>query len=497
MTKRKRADVPALVALGRSSYVSKRGIAQLANTFRLDGVPETTSRTAQYRARKSVCKTQTPYGTLVQTIPLTCADGGTIDVAVQNPLAMLYHVASASQRFATVMRAGLDAMPCTSTTPWSVILYQDGVDPSDGLSNNHSRKSNVFYWSFLELGMKALGDERNWFPVALGRYNSLVKADGSITQLASKACSLFWNRSGHDLELTGANIKLHGDQHITTIFAKMGCVLADEPAIKEVLACKGHAGTKPCVLCMNAVAHAHSGAEGLHRHHDYPVSMVELDITKFKQHTNSSIRHVVERLHSKKGSVTAEAFDTLEQLYGFNYNVYNLVLHERVRLNVVSSLMWDWCHCFVCDGIADVEFGLFMKVMTKNKTLSTYAELQTYVEGWALPKTLPSVARLFAEAPARNNLRKESFTSSASEFLTLIPILVRYISVVCAGRGRCMPYVMSMTAALEVIELLQSIKAGPGVVAPEVLRNAIMKHLTLFRDAYGISHLRRIRVCIR
>ena len=233
MTKRKRADVPALVALGRSSYVSKRGISQLANTFRSEGVPEATSRSTQYRARKTVCNVQTPYGTLVQTMPLTCPDGNTIDAAVQNPLAMLYHVSSESKRFATVMRSGLDNMPCASASPWTVILYQDGVDPSDGLSINHSRKSNVFYcWSFLELGMQALADERNWFPIALGRYNSLMKAEGQITQLACKACSLFWSRSGHDLELTGVNLKFHSEQNTTTIFAKLGVVLADEPAVK-------------------------------------------------------------------------------------------------------------------------------------------------------------------------------------------------------------------------------------------------------------------------
>ena len=90
--------------------------------------------------------------------------------------------------------------------------------------------------------MRALSDERNWFPIALGRYNSLMKAEGQITQLACKACSLFWSRSGHDLELTGVNLKFHSEHNTTTIFAKLGVVLADEPAVKEILACKGHAG---------------------------------------------------------------------------------------------------------------------------------------------------------------------------------------------------------------------------------------------------------------
>ena len=117
MPKRKRTDVPALIALGRSSYVSKRGISHLADAFRSEGVPEATSRATQYRARKTVCNVQTPYGTLVQSVPLACPDGNTIDCAVQHPLAMLYHASAESNRFATVMRTALDNMPCASASP--------------------------------------------------------------------------------------------------------------------------------------------------------------------------------------------------------------------------------------------------------------------------------------------------------------------------------------------------------------------------------------------
>jgi hypothetical protein len=37
--------------------------------------------------------------------------------------------------------------------------------------------------------------------------------------------------------------------HDTTIYAKIGCVIAEEQGLKKVLSCKGHAGSKPCLLC--------------------------------------------------------------------------------------------------------------------------------------------------------------------------------------------------------------------------------------------------------
>ena len=490
MVKRKLdQDVESLVFLGRQSYVSKRGIAALVATFKRDGLPVAASRSTQYRYRKSMCKTQTPYGEIVRPVKLACPDGATVDAALQHPLAMLYHVASTSSDFADVLRRSIIAHPCVGGLPWNIIFYQDGIDPSDGLSNNHSRKSNVFYWSFLEFGMAALSNEQNWFPLALGRYNQLMKAECAITQLALKAINQFFDPNGHDIELGGVTLKLHGLGELLTIFAILGVVLADEPAIKEIYACKGHSGTKPCLICFDAVAHlAPGGSDGLHAFDEYPVSIRAVTLSAFKQHSDASLRYAVRRVHNAKATEENGDFELLEQLHGFNYNPYSLIVNEAPRWKPASSLMWDWGHCTICDGIADVEFGMFMKQMHTNKTATTYAELQTYVEGWSLPKSLPKLTQLFDETPARNNLRKENFTSSASEFLTLVPILVRYLSVICLARGDCMPFVLSMLACLEVMELLQAIKRG--VVAPEILQAAIEHHLKLFVEAHGGDRVR-------
>ena len=346
MPKRKAADAASLCSLGRRSYVSKRGISALADAFTADGVPAAHSRASQYRARKAICETETPYGRLVQPLELICTDGRTTEVAVQSPLAMLYHTAGESKTFADLLRATVVAHPPVSSKPWHLIVYQDGVDPSDGLSVNHSRKSNVFYWSFLEFGMAALSNENNWLPISIGRYNLLTHVEGGVTQLASKVAMLFFEP--HDLELVGVRIKLHGDDDSIVLWGKIGCILADEPAIKEILSCKGHAGQKPCVLCMNCTAHAPSGADGLHKHHRYPASISNTDFRAFTLHSDKTLRLAVQKLHSMKGCAN---FDDMEQVYGFSYNPWNLLLNHRLQLNAASTLMYDWAHCFVCDGV--------------------------------------------------------------------------------------------------------------------------------------------------
>ena len=107
-------------------------------------------------------------------------------------------------------------------------------------------------------------------------------------------------------------------------------------------------------------------------------------------------------------------FQAISWLRHAAQSLENLLLLPLLLLSPQNSLF----HHMFCNVYPRQVGVAFMKQMHTNKTATTYAELQTYVEGWSLPKSLPKLAQLFDEAPARNNLRKDSFTSSASEFLT-------------------------------------------------------------------------------
>ena len=129
-----------LALLGRESYVSKSGIEKLLKGVQRDGLPDTFDRSAQHRARKNLCATETDYGKLVSEVVLVAEDGSEIKQGFQNPLAMLQYHCEHSPHYAEIVRTALDVSPCAPSSPWGIILYQDGVDPSDGLAKNHSRK---------------------------------------------------------------------------------------------------------------------------------------------------------------------------------------------------------------------------------------------------------------------------------------------------------------------------------------------------------------------
>ena len=153
-----------LMSLGMESHASGRAIAALMNDIEEfeDGVPTAHSRNTLYRARNTVCDELTPYGPLVVTKDVKGIKTAEHKIAIQNPLAMLWKAVQISSWFTTLLQDALRNTASSCSSPWSIILYQDGVNPSDGLSKNMSRKSGAFYWSFLEFGMEALSKEESW-----------------------------------------------------------------------------------------------------------------------------------------------------------------------------------------------------------------------------------------------------------------------------------------------------------------------------------------------
>jgi hypothetical protein len=346
-----------LAALGKSSFVSKSGIETLLKTVSDEGLPDAFSRASQYRARKAVCNTMTPYGTLVKRVEVKLADGTLQTVGVQSPLAMLYYQTLNSDHYSYMVRSALARHESSPSKPWNIILYQDGVDPSDGLAKNHSRKSCVFYWSFLEYGMAALAHEEAWGTPIMVRSTVVNGLEGNVTQLADIVLRQFFDPKGHDIRRAGVALRFP-DGTSTTLFAKVGIIVADEPALKEIYSRKGHAGTKPCLLCMNVVLQKRpGGAPGLHIGSDYLVSIAESNSARFKIHTDDSLRLTVSKLNAWHGVLSQAAFEKKEQMYGFNYNAFSVIANERLRIDAVSVLMFDWAHCSVCDGVADGEFG--------------------------------------------------------------------------------------------------------------------------------------------
>lgn len=493
-----RSSYERLAKLGKAAFTSQSALTNLLKDVKSNGVPVAFSRATQHRARSELCDTRTEYGPLVTQLTLQVTEKGKVqDVVVgfQNPLAFFNYHCEHSPHYAKIVDDALKIHPCSPSNPWDIILYQDGVDPSDGLAKNKSRKSAVFYWSFKQFGYEALAHEQVWGTVTLMRAHKAVKLDGGMTQLTHRALEQFFG-DVHDIRRSGVSFKLHATQERAKVFAKIGIMLADMPAISEMLACKGHGGTKCCPKCRNATHHKPpGGADPLHVHSDFAVPITDTDISKFKQYSNRQMKTAVRKINEYKdklrnGDIKPDEFDSIEQVYGWTYNPWSILLNSKFLLDGADCIMYDWAHVYVANGIGDSEFGDFMHVMNKCKTRAgdpadcTYANLYEYMKQWLWPKGKGNPLHLLGDVhDHKRYLTNKDFPCTSSEFITLTPVLKRYLKRVTRRSGASPTHVESMIACLEVIEMLMSVNRN--AVTPEKLHAAICKHLELYKIAYG------------
>ena len=241
-------DQIRLINLRHQNYISQRALQNVAKDLR-DRPLEHVSRATQYRARKKLVATLTPYGPLVEEKEVQLSDGNSLTLGISNPKAIMYYQARHCPNYGRVVRNALVRHPCTIDDPWNMILYEDGVNPSDGLSKHSTRKSAVYYWSVLEYGCAELGHEQLWACPTLCRSTAISKIDGQHSRVALEFLHRVFGMGGADT--AGFDIQFPNDD-VAHIYLKLGVVLADEPAFGELCNCKGHAGSKPCFCCQNA-----------------------------------------------------------------------------------------------------------------------------------------------------------------------------------------------------------------------------------------------------
>ncbi|CAJ1386594.1 unnamed protein product [Effrenium voratum] len=169
------------------------------------------------------------------------------------------------------------------------------------------------------------------------------------------------------------------DSERKVLFGDLSIVLGDEAALKDILDMKGASGTLPCPLCRNLVSHRSDLAS-----FDTTGSMVDstnLDLSLVEFHSDASIRDIMRFLKEKKDSCTKNDFQKTQQFTGWNYNERGALLCQLIDLKPASSLMWDWMHTYVSNGVWNVEVGLLLSKLKVHglSQQDLHKELQTFV----------------------------------------------------------------------------------------------------------------------
>lgn len=136
-----------------------------------------------------------------------------------------------------------------------------------------------------------------------------------------------------------------------------------------------------------------------------------------RMHTDASMVDAVRRVDANPNDVDISMY------HGFNSNAYQLIGTPWLPL-ASEAVMFDWSHCYLQDGLADWEFGTFMKAM---RAVAIYDELADFVGAYKLPRQYGSLQALFEPHKVKQALKVGKFQCDCSEFATLAPMIGRYL----------------------------------------------------------------------
>jgi len=138
--------------------------------------------------------------------------------------------------------------------------------------------------------------------------------------------------------------------------------------------------------------------------------------------------------------------------------------------------MFDWMHTYF--GIFSNEVKQLMAALKAHRPRSppvTASQLDTYLQAWQWPRQFPH---------ARNVFSTGEFSSTASEMLSVAPVLANFFRDF-RSEGICVDEIDSFLACCDVIERLQCVSRKS--TTPEQLQLCIVDHLKKYQNAYGIE----------
>ena len=330
-------------------------------------------------------KAVTPYGTVVQTIPLTMTHGPDYAWEVVNPFAFIWYLASMCAGFATLITSSV-----VGATPLAMVLYGDELTPSNPLRADKGRQAFCFYYSFLEFPTWVLQRKDAWLSFGSLRTSILEKVKGSVSTCMALSMRVFFT-DGTANFTTGF---LVGSRMVRAVFKGF---LADEKALKEFWDIKGQAGTKPCMACQNLFNFIHK----VKRRDDgpYTIGVDCTDRSKSIPHDDESIRKLHDDLVARAdanvaaGQAELSSDDTKFQTQvGVNLNRTGLLGSQALRgvVKPVSNYIRDWQHTLVSGGVAGTALACTLSSIATNPRLGGAIiglnTLQEYAGHWVLQR---------------------------------------------------------------------------------------------------------------
>lgn len=471
----------SLATLSQGSYVTDAALAAVLKTLKSspESFPEHLSRHTIKRARDEQVNVDTIHGPLIAYMPMKLKDSpDDRAVAYVNPAALLQHVCSESKFFGKIFKAAVDSLKPSPTAPLRICIYSDEITPGNAMKHDNKRKLQCVYWAVMDTGPLSLLDEDNWFLLTAVRSTVVNRLPGGMGQLMETMLGCFF-KPGASFEdgllVTTADGPL-------VVFAHVNTVLGDADALKMFFDVKGATGSMLCMLCRNITAHTHDLA--IHDRRNFLIPSTCTDLTKIVPSTDQTIADAVALLKANVGGAPGH-FKDMQQAIGIKYAPLGVLFSNRLtgRISLVSSVMYDWMHCYMCNGIFSTEVGLLLGKLAAADVSSTF--IHNRVQAYTWPRRLSSRSAtgkcMFQK---RTGTLSSELKCSASEGLSMFRVLrdVLWTEVLPHADRPLVDAIRCYFALCKVIDVLLAIPRGG--VDHNVLRQCILRHLDMYLAVY-------------
>lgn len=267
-------------------------------------------------------------------------------------------------------------------------------------------------------------------------------------------------------------------------------VIADEDALVSLYASKGASGLKPCLLCKNVFDGKNPTNIPSVDPSGVAVSHICRDFEKLKFHTTASVFGIFDRLAAAKSSMTNADFKEVQALLGWNYSPDGLMWHPVCRSLADPSRFacYDWMHCFFVNGVWNVHAGEFLIVLKRNGL--SFASINDYMKQWSWPKWVSGNTGqdVFSEKRIRSNWEAKVFKATASECLSVFPVLSNFMAAFIGGANADMhSHAQCFLQLSNVVDII--LKSGRGDCRPDELQDATSKYLAAFHALFGAERM--------
>lgn len=459
----------------RRSFVSQSGLIEVLKSVKEHGMPKAVSRRTLKRTRQAELMDDTPVGKLFTTLSLEMEDGSFKSFPALNPFPLLWLCLHRCSQFAEFFHGILESVGPTHERPMKVALYCDEVLPGNALKVTNHRKLLAWYWSWLEYG-RMIHMEGLWLHIFVLRASQVKKIKGGAGQILSKLIELFFN-DPFDMRL-GIRLEFPGPLADRFLFGRMGVVVADEVALKQVFSFKGSSGTMCCFKCSNLVSHV----SRLDIHD--PTSTLQpscvTDLSGCHQHTDDSVHQNAMNLHARSTVGTKKEFEVLQQSCGLTYQPGGVLWNPRFPElcgGLISIAMFDWMHVMVVGGTWNSETGLMFDSITHQISNQSVDRFLQSVHFPTCARSKGTISKHLFEKRGSG-----PFSCSASEALTLYPCL-RALLEDQLPNASTNPACQSYFAICEILDILQQSRSKD--IDPATLQAKIEKHLGYRLIAHG------------